>query len=115
MASYGFVVPVLPGMSERNREFAQELLGARRAEFERSRARHGIISEQVWTQETPQGTFSVVYLEAADIGQAFGGLAASDDPFDAWWRGEILAIHGVDLSRPLPGPPNEQVLDFHRT
>ena len=43
------------------------------------------------------------------------GLATSEDPFDVWWRGQILEIHGIDLSQPLPGPPNEQVFNFQRT
>ena len=112
MASYGFMVPILPGMTERNRAFAAELLGARHAEYAASRARLGVTQERVWVQETPQGSFSVVYLEADDLGRAFGGLATSSDSFDVWWREQILAIHGIDMSRPLPGPMNEQILDL---
>ena len=114
MASYGFVVPVLPGMTERDREFAAELIGLHKAEFDASRARLGITREQVWLQETPMGTMVVVHLEAEDIERALTGLATSQDPFDQWWRAQIQAIHGIDMSQPLPGPPNEQVLDFRR-
>ena len=54
----------------------------------------------------------MVYLEADDLDRVFAGLAGSDDPFIAWWREPILAVHGVDLSQPLPGPPNAQIHDW---
>jgi hypothetical protein len=112
MASYGFVIPIRPEMIERDREFAAELSGPRKAEFEESRARLGITREQVWLQETPQGPMVVVCLEADDIPGVFAGLATSQDPFDQWWRAQILEIHGLDLTQPLPGPPNDQIMDF---
>jgi hypothetical protein len=114
MASYGFVVPILPEMVERDRQFMTELTGSRRAEFEASRARLGITREQVWHQETPQGALAIVYLEAEHMQDVFAGLATSQDPFDQWWRAQIQAIHGIDLTQPMSGPPNDQILDFHR-
>jgi hypothetical protein len=114
LASYGFVVPIKPEAVERNREFAAELNGPRKTEFEASRTKLGITSEQVWMQETPLGIMSVVYLEAEDIGAALAGLSTSQDPFLQWWRGQILEIHGIDLTKPPAGPPNEQIMDFHR-
>jgi hypothetical protein len=114
MAMYAFVVPVLPGMEERNRRFAAELQGPRNAEFRASRERAGTDVERVWMQATPTGTVSIVYLEADDLGRAFGTFATSQAPFDVWWRQQILEIHGIDLSQPLPGPMNEQIFDFTR-
>jgi hypothetical protein len=114
MASYGFAVPVLPGMTERDRQLSAELSGPRKAEFEASRARLGITREQVWLQETPQGTLAIVCLEAEDIESALAGLGSSQDPFDQWWREQIQAIHGIDLTQPLPSPPNELIMDFRR-
>jgi hypothetical protein len=101
-------------MVERNREFAAELSGPRQAEFRASRERLGMTVERVWMQETPAGTMSVVYLEADDLGHALGMLASWQEPFDVWWRGRILEIHGVDMSQPLPVPMNEQILDHGR-
>jgi hypothetical protein len=114
MFSYGFVVPVLPGMVERNRAFAAELAGPRKAEHEASRARMGITRELVWQQEAPDQTLSVVYLEGEDMERAFMGLATSQDPHDLWWRAQILEIHGIDLSQPLPGEPNELISELRR-
>jgi hypothetical protein len=114
MQSYGFAIPVLPEMVERNRAFAAELAGPRRTEHEASRARLGLTREQVWMQHTPHGVLSIVLLEGENIGQAFAGLATSTDPHDVWWREQILAIHGIDLTQPLPGPMNEEVLAVRR-
>jgi hypothetical protein len=113
MENYGFVIPILPGMVERDRQFAAELSGPRRAEHTASRARLGQTRELVWLQQTEQGPVAVVYLEAEDVGKLFAGLAISDGPFDVWWRQQIQEIHGLDLSKPMPGPPNEQILNFH--
>ena len=112
MARYAFTVPILPGQEEANRRFAAEMAGPRHDDHAASRARLGITSERVWHQVTPQGTISVVYLEANDLGEAFSGLATSRDPFDVWWRSKILDIHGLDMTQPLPGPMNEPVHDF---
>jgi hypothetical protein len=113
MASYAFAIPIRPEMVERDRELAKELNGPRKAEFAASRARAGITSERVWVQQTPQGTLAVVVLEGDDIGRALGVIASSQDPFDVWWRAQILEIHGVDLSQPPAGPMNEQLMDYH--
>jgi hypothetical protein len=113
MASYGFMVPILPGQEETDRRFMAELRGPRRAEYEAAWRRLGIRADRAWHQPTPQGTVAVVYLEADDLGRAFAGIATSDDPFLVWWRAQILAVHGLDFSQPLPGPPNEQIHDWN--
>ena len=112
MAAYAFTVPVLPGQEEADRRFFAELQGPRRAEYEAAWRGLGVRAERVWHQPTPQGTMAVVYLEADDVGRFFAGLATSDDPFVVWWRGQIQAIHGGDLTQPLPGPPNAQIHEW---
>jgi hypothetical protein len=112
MARYAFAIPVLPGQEETDRQLVSEMLGARRADYVASRQRIGITAERVWLQSTPQGTLAVVYLETDDLGAMFDVMATSQAPFDVWWRAKILEIHGIDLSQPLPGPPNEKLLDY---
>lgn len=112
MAAYAFMLPILPGQEETDRRFFEQLQGPRRAEYEEAWRRLGVKAERVWHQQTPDGTFAVVYLEADDPERMFAGLASSDDPFVAWWREQILAVHGVDLTQPLSGPPNTQIHDW---
>jgi hypothetical protein len=56
---------------------------------------------------------TIVYLEAEDVERALAGLGSSQHPIDRWWREQIRAVHRIDPARPVPGPPNEQIIDFH--
>lgn len=114
MASYAFVIPVLPGKERADRQFGAELGGPRKAEYEASRARLGITREQAWQQESPEGTVTIVFMEAEDIERALAGIGSSQDPFDQWWRDQVAANHGIDPARPDKGTPNEPIIDFRR-
>ena len=104
------MLPILSGQEEADRRLFADLQGPRRAEYEA--AWLGLRVERTWHQPTPQGTVAVIYLEADDLGRAFEGIATPTDPFVAWWRGQILAVHRVDMSQPLPGPPHVQLHDW---
>jgi len=92
------------------RGFVAELLGARRAEFERSWQDKGITRESAWLQQIPDGALVLVRFEAHDLERAFGALAASGAPFDRWYRERVLEIYGVDLTN--PSGPNELLADW---
>ena len=109
MATYAFALPILPGQEEADRELFAQMRGARKAEYEAAWRALGIRSEQVWHQQTPQGTLAVVVLDVDDPGALFAGIATSTDPFVTWFREQIEAVHGLDLTQPLPGPPNELI------
>jgi hypothetical protein len=109
--SVAFVIPLLPGKTEIERAaLASMQSGERKADAEASRRRHGITREAAWIQSTPMGDMVVVFLEADDLGAAFGGIATSTDPFDVWFRQHNMDAHGIDLSEGFPPP--EQILDF---
>ena len=107
-----FALPLLPDTSDIERD---EMLacwrGERATEYRASRARHGITREAVWVQPTPAGDLAIVLLESEDLAASLYGIATSDDPFDAWFRGHVQRVHGVDLTTGMQLP--EQVLD-HR-
>ena len=110
MAPYAFVVPVLKGKTTKWKAYIKEMTGPKAKDLKESRKRHGLTSEQVWLQKTPMGDFAVVYWEAKDIGKVFKGFMTSTNPFDKWFRENVLAeIHGMKPSDPLP-PLNEQIL-----
>lgn len=99
----GIVFPVLPGKSEALREFAQKLLGERRAEFELSQL--SVHKESWFIQPTPMGDVCIVHFESDDPAAVFAGLASSQDDFDVWFRSQVLDTTGIDLTQPLPGLP----------
>ena len=112
MTAYGFMIPILPGQEEPYRQFLADLQGLRRAEYETTWQHLGMRTNRIWLQPTPQGSVAIVYLEADDMDRVFTEIATSDAPFLGWWRAQVLAIHGVDFSQPLPAPPNEQLFDW---
>jgi hypothetical protein len=106
-----FTAPLRPGATGLDRE---EMLscwtGERTEDHVSSRRRHGIIREGVWIQSTPAGDVAVILIESPDLSSALAGIATSQEPFDVWFRGHLLAVHGMDLSAGMSLP--EQVLDF---
>ena len=66
----------------------------------------------MWLQQTPQGDFVVVVQEGDNIDKAMGIIGASNDQFDIWFRKQVLDVHGIDLSQPLPGPMSVLKVDY---
>lgn len=114
MPTLGFVLPVQPGKTDDDREaMASCWHGHRKAAFDASRRRHGILREEVWIQRVGDGDVAVVYVAANDLAAMFKGLATSQEPFDRWFREYVRDVHGVALEDGFAPP--EQVLAFTRT
>src|SRR5215472_825620 len=111
MASLGSAFPVLPGKLEQWTNFSQEMAGPRHSEYEASRKRLGITREIAYLQHTPQGDLAVVYFEAENIQSVLQGFGTSQEPFDAWFRQQVLEIHGLDFTQPPAGPLPEAIVD----
>ena len=92
--------PILPGKTDDWRAWMAEANGARRAEFEASRAEHGI-HERAYLQHTPMGDLVIVTMEGADPGRAFGQMMNADTDFARWFAGkakEIRRLRSVGAS-----------------
>jgi len=112
MVENAFFVPLLPGKAAAAREFASALNGPRRAELDA--AQTTVVQESWFLQETPHGDFLIVYYVSPDPEKVHEALAASDEPFDIWFRGQILDLTGIDISTPLGNLP-QQILSWSRT
>jgi hypothetical protein len=111
MQSVGFVLPLLPGMTEVDRAAMTSCWqGERKAAFEDARRRAGITREAVWIQPTPNGDVVVVYTEADELASAFKAIATSEEPFDRWFREHVRQVHGIALEDGFAPP--EPILDF---
>jgi hypothetical protein len=109
--SIAFAIPLLPGMTDLDRaELLACWTGDRAADHRASRTRHGITREATWIQSTPAGDLAIVLLESDDLAAAFHGLTTSADPFDAWFRDHVMAVHGIDLTAGVHLP--EPILAF---
>jgi len=89
-----------------------EIAGPRREEFTAARRRQGVTGTKVWIQEGPGGPLEILVIDAEDPGEAFGGMATSQEPFDVWFRSFVLDVYGLDLSHPMPGPVPRLMLDW---
>jgi len=112
MGVFNGMFPVQPGKEEQARAFAAETLGPRRAGFEAHHARSGTTRETWTLQETPMGSFILVWFEG-DPEKTFGDLATDDSEFTVWFRGQVLDLTGVDLGVPPEGAPPAVLLDWH--
>ena|ERR1700722_2345945 len=111
MAVFNGAFPILPGKEQAGRDFAAVCVGERRREFEAQLAKDGITRETWALQETPMGSFMLVWFEAPDIEKAFTRLATSDDEFTVWFRHQVKDLTGVDLAAPPESPPPDVLVD----
>ena len=101
-----------PVKEEDARAFAAEAMGARRAEFEAHFARVNMIRETWALQETPMGSFLLVWFEG-DVEKAFADHATNDSEFETWFRARLLDVTGVDLGTPSGAVPPAVLVDWH--
>jgi hypothetical protein len=112
MPSIAFVLPVLPGKEQLDRETMQRFASGDESDsFAASQRSHGITRHAVWHQETPNGTVAIVLLEADNIERALTGSAVSQEPFDQRFREFVHEVHGVDFANDPP-PQVRPVIDW---
>jgi hypothetical protein len=106
--------PIAPGKLEAWKDFDEQMRGPRRAEHDASRRRMGMNREVASLMQTPQGDFVCLFHEADDLGAAFRMLAESQEPYDVWFRENLVDLHGLTPDM-LQGPPPAQLgMDYHR-
>jgi hypothetical protein len=95
--------PLAPGATERARAFVADAY--HRDEFTASRRRLNVSEELLTLQSTPQGDIVGIYIEGDDPQKGNAGFAASQDPFDLWFKEELTKIFppAVDFSKPVEG------------
>ena len=111
VAVFNGIFPILPGKEEDARAFAAETMGPQWAGFDAHHRRAGNTRETWVLQETPMGSFLLVWFEG-DLEKAFGDLATYESDFMTWFRGQVLDVTGVDLSAPPEGPPPTVLVDW---
>ena len=112
MAVFNGMFPVLPGKEDDARKFAEEALGSHRHHYEGFQ-KETATSRESWTiQETPAGTFVLIWFEADDIEATLGHMATATGEDADWMRGRIKDVTGVDMSEPDDSPPPEVILEW---
>ena len=112
MKSLILALPIVRGKEEEWRRFAQELKETYPREYEDLRRRLGVRAVRVWLVQGACGEVALTCAEAEAPEEVIRRLAASEEPFDAWFKEKLLELHGYDLDEPHPRPEPELVLAF---
>jgi hypothetical protein len=112
MPHMNIAMPVLPGQEDAARALAREVAGPRRGEFGAFQAQSETRRETWTLQQTPAGTFILVWFDSDDLEKGFADLATGQDDFTVWLRGQIQDVTGVDMSGPDDSPMPEPLLDW---
>jgi hypothetical protein len=107
-----WAAPILPDKVEAWRRLCQELRAGRSNQFAESRQRLGVTREVTWLFRTGQSELALLCLDAEQPEQLLVRLAASNQPFDLWFKRQLLDICGLDLSQAATGPTLELMLDW---
>jgi hypothetical protein len=102
-AGFAFCAPLLPGRAAAGRAFAADAYS--RPELGTARRSHGITKEVVSLLSSPHGDIVAVYAEGEDAVEGNARFAASQEPFDVWFKGELRTLFPpeVDFGQPVPG------------
>ena len=106
------VVPVLPGKTADARDFMRQLEGGRKAAYQHSERRIGIVKEVWYLACTPAGDQLVAYMECPDFPRALSMFSQSQDEFDLWFKHRLADATGVDLNTPPAGPLPELLSSY---
>ncbi|MGH3428147.1 MAG: hypothetical protein ACRDQZ_11380 [Mycobacteriales bacterium] len=114
MARGALAFPVPSGKTEADIRSIANAFKADPKGYWESRQSIGCTMERAYWQQTPMGDFVVAYLEssAGSVAEAFGRAAADETPMGKFFRTQVLAVHGIDITQPPPGPPPEVVAQW---
>jgi hypothetical protein len=112
MGVFNGLFPVLEGKEDAARAFAAETIGARKADFAALQARSNITRETWAMQQTPMGSFLLVWFEG-DVEKAFADLAGDSSEFGTWFKAQVKDVTGFDLGAPLEGALPDVLVNWH--
>jgi hypothetical protein len=108
---FAFTAPLRPGATEAGTAFMNQAVAARLSEFEASRRSWDQNAEVVTLHHTPMGDVVAVYVEGVDPVEGNRRFAASNAPFDRWFKDELKKLFPPDIDFDQPVPAVEEVFD----
>jgi hypothetical protein len=110
-----FAAPIQPGKTDAGRAWSKEAFGDRKKEMTESRLALGSSREEVFVNQTPQGDVAVIYIEGEDPIRANREFAASNAPYDRWFKDNLKEIFPPFIDFDQPVPTNETLWDWSRS
>jgi len=112
MKPIAIVFPVLPGKTEKAREFFKSFKTKHAKELAAAEKRSKVTKEAMFLQTTPRGDIIIDYFECANPQKVAEDLAKSKDKFSVWMKNEIKDFTGIDMNVVSGAPLPEQLLLF---
>ena len=72
--------------------------------------RYGLTKHEAWLAETPMGHAVIAIHEGPGADDFMHKLAASDNEVDNRFKAKLLEMHGMDVTKPPPGPMPERMI-----
>jgi hypothetical protein len=105
-----FCAPLPKGKLEPLKALFAQVAGPRRGEMQQSRRDKQMTRDSVYLNRTPMGDVVAVYLEGDDPAAGNKQFAASNTPFDKWFKVGVGEVFGMDFNQPVP--PITTLLDW---
>lgn len=106
------LAPLPPAKLDAWKSFISTCGGARKAEFDDFNRRYGLTKHEAWLAQTPMGPIVIAIHEGEGAATMMGKIAQSTNAFDKWFVGQLAELHGMDMSKPPPGPMPERLLSW---
>ena len=108
--------PILAGREGELREFAREMAAERAGESSDFYGGLGVAHESWHLQQTPTGPLVIVITEIAEgeVENVASTYAASQRPFDRWFKDKVVTLTGISPDRDPLGPPTTRIFEFDR-
>lgn len=110
-SGYAIAAPIKADRLDDWKEWSRSMTREpKRSEFVAFMKSTGVSRVRCWLQQGPQGPLGIIVYDG-ETPMGFGqALATSQDPFAVWFRGQVLELHGMDMTNP-PGDPSELISD----
>jgi hypothetical protein len=105
------LAPILEGQLDAWKKWCADLQGPQKEAVADFNKRYGLTRHASWLAETPAGPMVIALHEGPGSDELMPKLAASDNAFDISFKEHLLAVHGMDVTQPPPGPMPKNYFD----
>ena len=103
------LVPILEGKFDSWKQWAAALNNSE--DMKDLNSRYGLTRHAAWLVETPSGPAVIALHEGPGSDEFMQKLASSDNAVDVRFKDSLKEFHGMDITKPPPGPMPELLLD----
>jgi hypothetical protein len=98
--AYVIALRIPPGKTEAVRRLTEEVLGARKADYDDLMRRGGYTEEAYWLQPDPDQGDLLIALSSRNHAKFDQIMANPQTAFDRWYRDQLQAIFGPEITAP---------------